>query len=445
METYYETPAPASTLRARRALGLMALSVVTILVVAIGYVHPNIGSAAAPAFADKAPSSTQLAAIDFVTPDTGWVVVEPRPQEFAVLHTTNAGATWTRQLGGTAGTLGEYLRFFDPAHGVLVLLGPRGGLYQTSDGGGTWNLNPVTEVDNYVWSADFADADHGWLLVKSANGGASARQALLRTRDGGATWAGLGSPVLSGDWAYRVEFADLTDGWIYSKSAGPYAYKSEDGGTSWRRIPLPPPPGGWPAAPAPPVRTETFFVAAHPTAGSGVMTTVIGVAPLNWPSRDAGVALDYPPLKVGTFDGRQSITYVYADVSPYRYSSIEYVNPGHFVSSEPENQYQLSSIDGGHSWHAMLPPSTYGAVGYVDAHTWWWIGSGAGSTSVDAGRTWSQASGLGLPEPLPGSLGFMDATHAWFGAMVGLVPVVEVTQDGGVHWKKIRLSEMTLP
>jgi len=64
---------------------------------------------------------------------------------------------------------------------------------------------------------------------------------------------------------------------------------------------------------------------------------------------------------------------------------------------------------------------------------------------VDAGRTWSQASGLGLPEPLPGSLVFMDATHAWFGAMVGLVPVVEVTQDGGVHWKKIRLPEMTSP
>jgi photosystem II stability/assembly factor-like uncharacterized protein len=442
LDTYYDLPASSSASRARRAVGLMALSMVTIMIAAIGYVKPNAGSTLVPAIAGKAPLSAQLAAVDYVTPDNGWVVVEPLPQRFAVLRTTNAGATWIRQLAGAAGSLGEYLRFFDSNHGVLVLLGPHGSLYQTNDGGGSWSLNPTT-VGSNLWSADFVDADHGWLLVKSSGDGPSARQALLRTRDGGTTWAGLGSPVLPRDWAYRVEFANLTDGWMYSKSAGPYAYKSEDGGTSWHRILLPPPPGGWPAAPAPPIRTETFFVAAHPTAGSGVMTTVIGIAPLNWPSPDAGVALNYPPLKVGTFDGRQSITYVYADVSPYRYSSIEYVNPGEFVSTEPEDQYQLSSIDGGRSWHAMLAPSTYGAVGYVDAQTWWWIGSGAGSTSMDAGRTWSQASGLGLPEPLPGSLGFMDATHAWFGAMVGQQPVVEVTQDGGVHWKKIGLPELS--
>jgi photosystem II stability/assembly factor-like uncharacterized protein len=423
----------------------MALSVVAILVAALVYVGPHVGPAVAPALADRAPASNQLAAIDFVTPATGWLVVEPGLREFVILRTTNAGATWTRQLAGTAGALGEYLRFFDAAHGVLVVLGPQGSLHQTSDGGRTWSLNPVTDSGSYLSSADFVDADHGWLLVKTAGDGGVQRQALLRTRDGGTTWAGLGSPVLAGDWAYRIEFAGLTDGWIYSRSTGPYAYKSEDGGTSWQRKPLPPPPGGWPAAPAPSILTETFFIAAHTTAGSGVMATIIGVAPLNGPSAGAGVSVNYPPLKVGTFDGRQSITYVYADVSPYRYASIEYVNPGELVSTEPESQYQLSSIDGGRSWHPIVPPSTYGVLGYVDAQRWWWIGSGAGSTSSDAGRTWSQASGLGLPEPLPGSLAFMDATHAWFGATVGQLPVLEVTRDGGAHWNRVAVPELTSP
>ncbi|HEV1997081.1 MAG TPA: hypothetical protein VGR61_02990, partial [Candidatus Dormibacteraeota bacterium] len=178
METYHDLPASSSTSRARRAVGLMALSVVTIMVAAIGYVHPSIRSAVAPAVAGRALTVVQLTAVDFVTPDTGWVVVEPLPKQFAVLRTTNAGATWTRQLAGTAGTLGEYLRFFDPAHGVLVLLGSHGALYQTGDGGGTWSLNPVTD-GSYLWSADFVDANHGWLLVKPTGGGLSARQDLL--------------------------------------------------------------------------------------------------------------------------------------------------------------------------------------------------------------------------------------------------------------------------
>jgi hypothetical protein len=174
------------------------------------------------------------------------------------------------------------------------------------------------------------------------------------------------------------------------------------------------------------------------------MTTVIGVAPPRGRSPDGGVVLGYPPLRVRTFDGGGSVTYVYADVSPYRYSSIEYVDPGSLVDTEPANQFQLSSVDGGLSWKAILPPSTYGAIGYVDALNWWWIGSGARSTSADAGRTWTPARSIGVPEPLPGSLQFIDATHAWFGAMAGIRPLVETTDDGGVHWSMILLPAITL-
>jgi hypothetical protein len=112
------------------------------------------------------------------------------------------------------------------------------------------------------------------------------------------------------------------------------------------------------------------------------------------------------------------------------------------VATEPENQYQLSSIDGGSSWNAIVPPSTYGAVGYVDALHWWWIGSGAGATSIDAGRTWTQPRGLGVPEPLPGSLHFIDATHAWFGATSGMRPLVAITDDGGARWRTVLLPDL---
>jgi hypothetical protein len=39
-----------------------------------------------------------------------------------------------------------------------------------------------------------------------------------------------------------------------------------------------------------------------------------------------------------------------------------------------------------------------------------------------------------VPEPLPGSLQVLDLMHAWFGAMAGTRPVLENTDDGGIHW-----------
>jgi photosystem II stability/assembly factor-like uncharacterized protein len=442
-----ELPSLSSTTRVPRALTLIVLSIITVAIAGIAYMHPAVnpgsGSNTASALADNLPPSYDLAAVDFVTPTTGWVVVSLRSGDFAVLHTADAAETWKRQLVGSAGLIGEYVRFFDPLRGVLVSLGPQSVLYQTSDGGSTWSQNSLTQGGGYIFSADFIDPRDGWLVAQGPKVGAAPAQVLLRTVDSGRTWEPLGSPVLSGDWAYRLVFADSKVGWLYSRSAGPYAYKSDDAGTTWRRVALPAPAGGWPAAPAPSVLTETFFVAAHPTVGAGVMTTVIGVAPPNGRSSGGGVVVDYPPLKVGTFDGGQSVTYIYADISPYRYASIEYINPGPFVATEPENQYQLSSVDSGHSWSAVSVPSNYGAVGYVDARNWWWIGSGARATSSDAGTTWGQIQGAGVPEPLPGSLQFIDASHAWFGAMAGTRALVEATDDGGIHWRMMMLPPIT--
>ncbi|HZK74634.1 MAG TPA: YCF48-related protein [Clostridia bacterium] len=445
MESDDELPSLSSRSRVPRALTLIALSILAITVAGITYVHPNLRlgpalqTAAAPV--SKLPPSDQVAALDFVTPTIGWVVVEARPNEFALLHTTDAGDTWKRQLGGPSGVIGEYMQFFDPSHGVLVLLGPKAYLYQTSDGGGSWSRQVPTQGTGYVWSADFVDANHGWLLAQASTVG----EVLLRTVDGAKTWVGLGNPVAYSDWAYRVVFADAKNGWLYTQSAAPYAYRSQDGGTTWSHVPLPSPPGGWPTAPAAAGAPEKFFVAAHPTQGTGVMATVIGISAFNGHSSDSGVSVSYPPLKVSTYDSGSSVTYVYADVSPYRYASIEYVNPGPLVDTEPGNQLQLSSVDGGLSWKTISPPSTYGAIGYIDARNWWWIGSGASSTSSDAGTTWTPVRTIGVPEPLPESLQFIDASHVWFGAMAGTRPLVESSDDGGIVWKMILLPEITPP
>jgi len=441
MDPEDELPSRTTASRASRAVAVIGASILAIAVAGFAYVHPNLGLSLPGGASStiKLGSSPQLAAVDFVTPDAGWVVVELEPHAFALLHTADAGETWSRQLGGAAGTIGEYMRFFDPAHGVLVLLGPQAMLYQTADGGRTWNSHQLTQYGGYIWSADFVDADHGWLLAQDPTVG----ETLRRTQDGGKMWSSLGSPVLYSDWAYRVLFSSPTDGWLYSQSAAPYAYKSRDGGESWSRVPLPEPRGGWPAAQGGSISSGEFFVAAQPTEGDGVLATVVAIAPPHGRFPGGGVLVGYPPLRVGTWDAGRPVTYVYADVSPYRYSSVERVNAGSYVDSLPTTQTQLSSVDGGLSWDPIVPPASTGSIGYVDAYNWWWIGSGAQATTSDAGKTWSRIRTVGVPQPLPGSLQFLDSTHAWFGAMAGTRPLVEATDDGGLNWRMVLLPNGT--
>jgi len=439
--------APAAG-RIGRAIALMVVSVLAIVIAAIAYVHPqaSIGSSRQrPAAAQEAVPSYQLAAIDFVNPATGWIVAELSNHDFAVLHTTDAGSSWTRQLRGTGGDMGEYARFFDSRNGVLVLLGPQAVMFQTGDGGKTWSRDELQAGGGHVVSADFIDARHGWLLVQVSNLAGPVTEALYRTADGGATWLDVGEPVQAPDTAVRAVFADPLHGWLYSLSSGPFAYSTADGGTTWRRVPLPPSPGGWPAAPARSSSPEMFFVAARPTIDEGVAATVIPIAPLKRRSSDGATFLAYPPLTVRSFDGGGSVMYVYttfADVSPYRYTNI-LSDSGQVVAPSASDEVELRSLDGGSTWKSADVPLDYGAFGFIDALDWWWIGSGAWATSSDGGVTWSGRQPLGVLAPLPGSLQVLDADHAWFAAMAGRRPMLETTADGGYEWTMVSLPALT--
>jgi photosystem II stability/assembly factor-like uncharacterized protein len=435
MDSDHEPQSFSSTSRVVRALTLVAMSILVLAVAGISYVHPNLdlGKPIGPAAKSTPTASRHLAAIDFITPAVGWVVVEHDSHDFVVLHTADAGVSWNRQLTGPAEVVGEYMRFFDSSRGVLVVLGTQAGLYRTSDGGETWNRQPLSGLGGYVLSADFVDPDHGWLLAQAHTEG----EALLRTQDGGKTWTGLGNPVAYSDWAYRVMFSDTSTGWLYSESSAPYAYTSQDAGTSWRRAEFPPPPGGWPPTTGGSIATWTYLVEPHPTVGAGIVATLtLDASPSGNQSSDGPSLADSPVRSVRTFDGGGSMTSVYADVSPYRFSLSS--TWSRVAGRQVANQFQLSSIDGGHSWNAISTPSVFGAVGYFDALNWWWIGPGVQSKSSDAGITWSPARSLLVPAPLPESIQIIDRTHVWFGAMVGLTPLVEGTDDG-VNWRTILL------
>jgi photosystem II stability/assembly factor-like uncharacterized protein len=411
-----------------RALALITASVLAIVLAGIGYLHPFAGGASQPA-ATAGSSNSQLAAVDFVSPTTGWVAATLDSGSFAVLRTSDAGSSWTTQLAGTTDQRTFYLRFFDSRRGVLGLMGPRPALYRTADGGQTWSMRPLGSAA-YLLSMSFADGDHGWLLFHTGE--------LFRTADGGGSWTKLGAPVAAGDEAYHVQFSDREVGWLGSASEKPVAYKSVDGGVSWQQVPLPAPVGGWPT------RGE-FFVAAQATQGAGVVANVVHFAPYAGRSGVGERVVAYPPLTVRSFDGGLPVWYSYAiftDAIPGGDLRSHGAEDANHWSTEIQAPYQvqLGSLDRGATWSAVTPPSGDGAVGYSDARTWWWIGSGAGSMSLDGGATWSPTRNLGVIKPLGGSLQVLDSSHAWYGAMAGGTrAMLEMTADAGLHWEMIGL------
>jgi photosystem II stability/assembly factor-like uncharacterized protein len=154
--------------RARRAVALIGVSIIAATAVAISYVDPILPTMGTNGLAPRAGLTYQVAAIDFVTPSTGWLVAVFASGDFAVLHTADGGATWTRQLSGPTHSHAPYLKFFDSAVGVFALVGTSPLLNRTYDGGRTWSSRPALNPASSVLSWSFVDSDNGWMLVSEA-------------------------------------------------------------------------------------------------------------------------------------------------------------------------------------------------------------------------------------------------------------------------------------
>lgn len=154
-----------------------------------------------------------ITAMHFFSPDAGWVLSGSK-----LLATRDAGAHWRDVTPGPREPPIEFAtaRFLDPARGWtgavggFHLAGQTIRIFRTTDGGTTWKSSQVTVDAPLDISLDFVDPQHGWLVVatQTGSGFVSAGQ-LFQTADGGVTWNALPPPP-SG---HAVRFIDLSTGW----------------------------------------------------------------------------------------------------------------------------------------------------------------------------------------------------------------------------------------
>lgn len=321
-------------------------------------------------------------------------------------------------------------------------------------------------------SVTFVSDQEGYVLGRTSCSAASCT-AVLRTMDGGRTWAGIPAPsvgVGSGPEADEIRFADPMDGWVFGHQV---LESTHDGGAHWSNVPL---PGGGSiqsleagagfayalvitgngANPAPaavyrtPAGADTWSVVPGGTVPNAVAGVVLVHGPSLWmvvqPAAGASVFRAYSGGTWATrslpCQGPSGDAIAAADTVDMAVVCAS----GAAAGQQPKLVYV--SADAGSSWKAAgSAPQGGDTLGLAMASTSSLVISAASGASelygsFDGGRTWTtveqDTSGGGLPWE---DLGFTDASQ---GVVVeGQVGIpgsrthLYITRDGGHSWSPV--------
>ena len=144
---------------------------------------------------------------------------------------TAKASSWSRQPSGTMAWL-RAVYFLDQDLGWIA--GSNGTLLRTVDGGSTWNKAPFITKDA-LSDVYFSDSANGWLLAQrdlfklKSNEPSSY---LLKTNDGGSTWRRIFLNTEDVNTRFtRMLFSDSQHGWVFGETGVVFA--TSDGGSHW--------------------------------------------------------------------------------------------------------------------------------------------------------------------------------------------------------------------
>ena len=164
----------------------------------------------------EAPSDVTLYGVKFIDPDVGVIVGE----KGLILSTSNGGVTWDRRDAHVNDSLYR-VQLLDEGNWWVV--GENGCVLHTEDGGVSWEKIEA-EIRGAAQGLHFVSAKVGWIVSSEGN--------IKKTSDGGKSWTDQGSNGLKGLAA--VWFVDARAGWIASTSGS--LLKTVDGGATWEQL-----------------------------------------------------------------------------------------------------------------------------------------------------------------------------------------------------------------
>jgi photosystem II stability/assembly factor-like uncharacterized protein len=283
--------------------------------------------------------------------------------------------------------------------------GARNTVLRTTDGGATWERHPVPGAD----SLDFRSVravDARTAFVASAGDGAEGQARIYKTADGGATWALVLADTTKGAFFDALGFWDADHGVVLSDPVGGrfLVLATDDGGRTWRR-----------AAETPAARDgEAAFAAG------GAALTVAGSAdawfatggpngPRVFRSADRArtwTAVDVPLGVRGASAGLFAVA--------FRDGRTGVAVGGDYTKPREGLDHVARSADGGATW--TRAPSSESVAGYWSGLAYVparrpavvAVGGAGTAVSLDDGATWTRVDTTAL-----NAVSFAGATAGW--------------------------------
>lgn len=360
--------------------------------------------------------------LSMITSTTGWAL-----DTSAILRTSDGGTRWVNVSPPSIIISRSSMLYAADRRRAWVTAAPTGSrapiLARTVDGGHSWRLLPIPVPSDAVGVARlvFVDARHGWLLASLGASAGSEGVQVLRTTDGGTTWAtvsrtdsaqpGPGGLPLSGIKT-GISFRDSVTGWVTAAGAGPdnvsRLYETIDGGRTWLRQRLSFPPSFRQVVPV--LYPPRFF------------TALGGLLPVILTMQDTHSAIDFYATHDGgaTWSSTAALPYIAAKASP----RWDFVDRNHGWVAVGASLYSTS--DGGYTWNssvADLGVHDVAQLDFVNSNDGWAVGA------APTGR----CAGLCLTRdgPLAGVPLFRTTNggRTW----TRLAPYVTYPPDGGTH------------